>query len=196
MIENSDVEMMELEFMDVDIPDLNQTKREDIIYVDIQGFKTSRNRFLCKEFCLIDGDFVYHALIKSPNKFKQMPLHYQKQANWLTNHYHGIKYDSGDIHINDLIIDMYPKMLQKVILIKGIEKMSWLQYIFRDYGEALYIKNIEDLDQFDISTKNSRPYEMCSYHSAIFTWSGGPCAKSNALMLQDLTIKNNLESSL
>lgn len=193
MVENSDVEMMEIEFMDVDIPDLIPKKREQTVYVDVQGFKTSRNRFMCKEFCLVDGDFIYHTLVKSPYNFHRMPIYYQKQAMWLTNHHHGIKYGAGDIHIQELIKEIYPRMQNKVILVKGIEKISWLQYIFRDYGETMCVKNIEELDVFDILPRSSRPYEMCSYHSAIFTWSGGPCAKSNALMLQDLSVKNILE---
>lgn len=188
MVENND-DLLDLEFMDVDVIEFSTKISQNFVYVDIQGFKTSRNRFMCKEFCLVEDDFVYHALVKSPYSISKLPKHYRRQADWLTGYYHGIKYGLGDVHMNDLKKDVFPRLLNKKILVKGLEKISWLKQIFHDYGE-IEVMNVEDIDGFDLSKRNSEPYKVCDYHDKVFKLRNGPCAKSTALMLQDVTMKS------
>lgn len=116
-----------MELMDIDIEDLCENKCNNYVYVDVQGFRTSRNRFICKEFCLVDGDFIYHTFVKSPYSFNKMPEYYRRQANWLMNRYHGIKYSYGDTYIIEMKQKMFAKVRNKTILVKGIQKISWLK---------------------------------------------------------------------
>lgn len=190
MIESNDMDTLDLEFMDVDIPELIRKSCENCVYVDVQGFKTSRNRFMCKEFCLVDGDFIYHALVKSPFPFKKMVKYYQKQANWLTDNHHKIRYYDGDIHIHDMRKDVLPRLQNKTIIVKGSEKVSWVQQIFENY-DGINCMNIEDFADFEPFERNSQSFDLCYYHSYVFTSAGGPCAKSTALMIQDSVLKKS-----
>lgn len=185
MMENNDVEMLDLDFKDTDIDELNEKQHNNYVFIDVQGFKTSRNRFMCKEFCLVDGDYIYHALVKSPYSFSKMQLHYKRQALWLINHYHKLEYDCGNVHINDLKKHILPKIQGKTILVKGLEKISWLKDIFRE--TPIDCENIEDLDDIDLYPKKQETYEMCSYHKRLFGWRGGPCSMSKTLMMQAVT---------
>lgn len=185
-IEMNDVES---DFMDIDIDDLLENKCENYVYIDIQGFRTSRNRFICKEFCLVDGDSMFHTFVKSPYSFNKMPAYYRRQANWLINRFHGIKYEHGDTHIIELKQTMFTKIHDKTILVKGIEKIAWLQYIFRDCGKINCV-NIEDMD-VDLSLDKNKLFDVCEYHNRIFGGGNGPCAMTNALILQHLYDKNS-----
>lgn len=180
----------ESELMDIDVEDLCENKCSNYVYVDVQGFRSSRNRFICKEFCLVDGEFIYHKFIKSPYSFNKLPEYYRRQANWLMKRYHGIKYEYGDTNIIEVKHDMFAEIANKTILVKGIQKISWLKYMFRDCGEIQCL-NIEDLENFDLSLIKKDPYDVCHYHNEIFGWGNGPCAMTNALIIQDLSNKNS-----
>lgn len=189
MAENKDVEMFDLDFVDTDVKELTQNKYKNYVFVDIQGFKISRYHLMCKEFCLVDGDFIYHKLVKSYYKIDKMAGYYRRQANWLTNNFHKIRYDCGDIHINELKKIVYPQIQNKTILVKGAQKICWLERIFGDCG-PIQCENVEELDDFDLTLKNSEPYNLCDYHEQVHGIFGGPCALATALMLKDLFTKN------
>lgn len=185
-IESPVDEMMEI--------DCHSSDCNNFVYVDVQGFKTFRNRFMCKEFCLVDGEYRYHALVKSPYSFNKMPSHYRRHATWLINHFHGLKYESGDINIVELLQQTYPKLINKTVLVKGEQKVEWLQYMYRNCGEITCV-NVEDLDSlYDSRMKREEPYEICDYHNEHFGWRDCRCAMAHALELQDIittSIKSN-----
>lgn len=95
-----EVEEMEynLHFRD---QDQNQSDKilNDYVFVDVQGFKGNHNRFICKEFCLIDGVDVFHELIRSPFPLNRLSAHLRTQANWLTRNFHGLNFEDGDLHV-------------------------------------------------------------------------------------------------
>lgn len=196
----SDVDMIDLSVMDtndeytndltsVNIDDSMTNPYSDFVYVDVQGFRTYRNRFICKEFCLVDGDYIFHTFVKSPYSFNKMPQYYQRQANWLINRHHGIKYDYGDMDAMNLKQQIFPKLKDKTIIVNdSCHKIHWLKYMFRHFGEI----NVIDINtlNFDRNLRSSDPYAICDYHNKIFGWKEGPCAMSTALMLQDLACKN------
>lgn len=166
-----------------------ETTSNDYVYVDIQGFKMPGNAFMCKEFCLLDdNNYTFHAFIKSTTPFIQLPTFYKRQANWLMDNYHKIDYNFGDINLFDLCDQMFPKIQNKIVLVKGLEKTKWLKKMFRDYGEIECL-DIDSL-HFDTSLKQADPYNVCDYHNQVFNWTKGPCAMSTALMIQDLAHKN------
>lgn len=188
----SDVNMNDVEFMETDEIDnvsLLENKCDKFVYIDVQGFITFKNRFMCKEFCLVDGDYIFHTFVKSPYSFKKMPSHYQRKANWLTHRFHGIQYECGDINILELREKIFPEIQGKTILVKGLQKVRWLEDIFHKCGE-IDCKNIEDTP-CDLNLRSTEWYEICDYHKEIYgIWNKASCAKSTALMLQDVANNN------
>lgn len=193
MAEENVVEMIDSGFEDMEIDDLSEKQYNNLVFVDVQGFKGPHKQFLCKEFCLIDDNFIYHTFVKSEFNFNELPPYYQRQTKWLTNRYHGIKFETGDTSMDDLKKHIFPRLQNKLILVKGLQKVSWLEKMFDDFG-TIECVNVEDLEEFDLNLRNSRPYEVCDYHNKIFRWTVGPCAKSTALMLQDVAIKSSMIS--
>lgn len=190
-----------LDFIDSDDDDDDNSINEqnpkqmidNYVFVDVQGFKGSHNRFICKEFCLIDGAEIFHEMIQSPFPINRLSSYLRKQADWLTRYFHGLKYEDGDVHIIELTEKMFPKLQNKKILVKGEEKMHWLQYMFRFCGE-LDCVNIEHLNieyiyrEFDSSSSSS--HDSCEFHRWITEGTLAVCARYNALLLQDLATKN------
>lgn len=171
-----------------------QSDFNDFVFIDVQGFRTKSCykhnyiRFICKEFCMIDGDDRFHAIVKSPYSFNKIPSYYQRQVGWLTRNFHGLTYDCGDTSINEVVKNTYPKIKDKIVLVKGSEKIQWLQYIYRKTG-VINCENIEDID-FDLSLENPVLYEICNYHNDIYGWCECRCALSNAIKIRDITFNN------
>lgn len=154
---------------------------ENYAFIDLQGFKTFKNRFICKEFCLIDGNDMFHAIIKSPYDIGRLTSHYRRQAQWLTRNYHGLPFNCGDMHIIEMKQKVYPKIWNKTILIKGEEKANWLQHIFRDCGEINCV-NVEDLN-LDCDFKFDS--YICENHNKSLMQKQYVCAKSNTSLLKE-----------
>lgn len=157
------------------------------IFVDIQGFKTYRNRSICKEICVIDNEYTFHTLVKSPYIINKMPSHYQRQAFWLTNFYHGLKYESGDMSIIEVKEKLYKRLGDRKIAIKGSEKIKWLQFMFRDCCEIDCI-NFDDLD-YDPILRNYVPQKICNYHIDV-NLRQPKCAFANTLLMQAISSEN------
>lgn len=188
-----DANVIDIHDMDAELEvdngfDVTSTRNE-FVYVDIQGFKMPGNRLMCKEFCLLDDrDYVFHAFVKSTTNFKRLPSFYKRQAIWLMNNHHKIDYYIGDVDPFALCDQMFPKMQNKIVLVKGLEKVGWLKEMFHDYGEIECL-DINSLD-FDGPLKQAEPYNVCDYHNHVFNWTKGPCAMSTALLVRDLAHKN------
>lgn len=183
-----DIHDLDIE-MEVDTGFDVTSTRNDFVYVDIQGFKMPRNRLMCKEFCLLDdNDYVFHVFVKSTTSFKQLPSFYKRQAIWLMNNHHKIDYNFGDIDAFALCEQVFPKMRNKIVLVKGLGKVEWLKDMFRDYGEIQCL-DINSLN-FDASLKQVYPFNVCNYHNQVFSWAKGPCAMSTAMLVRDLAHKN------
>lgn len=185
-----------MDIMEIDSPvdQMEEMSFEDsdcnnFVFVDIQGFKTIRNRFMCKEFCLVDGEYKYHALVKSPYSFNKMSSHNKQNASWLINNFHGLKYECGDVHMIELLQNTYPKLMNKTILVKGKEKVQWMQYMYRNCGEISCV-NVEDLDAYDWRLRREESYQKCDYHDDRYGWKDYRCAMASALELQDILRKN------
>lgn len=111
------------------------------------------------------------------------------RLNWLTRFFHGIKYDSGDVNIAEVVKTIYPKLMGKKVLVKGEDKVIWFNYIFRHCEDILCL-NIENLG-LDHSLHRIEPYDICEYHNKVYGWKEGPCALSAALKLKDILINNS-----
>lgn len=188
MLNMSDVKMhAHQEDTTMEWSDCEQTKMafEHWVYVDLQGFKVNKNRFMCKEFCLLDGNEKFHAIVKSWFPHNKLLYHYKRQIEWLSKYFHGLTYDCGDMDIDQLTEIVYPKLVGKTVIVKGSDKINWLKYIFRNYGD-ISCRNIEDLD-YDIDETEQN---KCEYHNEQYPCWKYRCAMSNALKLQDTANKN------
>lgn len=178
------------EGIDVDTDIIERDPCANYVYVDIQGFQTTHNRFICKEFCLVDGDNVFHALVKSPFDLTRLSAHFKRQADWLVQYYHGLTFECGDVHIVELIEKMHVKLLNKTVFVTGHQKVGWLKYIFRECD--IDCVNA-DAFGFDFGGRNfqTAAYGFCPYHDDLFK-SGRKCscAFSKALKLKDVVITN------
>ena len=98
------------------------------IVIDVQGFKTEKNRFLVKELAAYDGCKICHYVFKPPFTFDCLPYEYQKQANWLTANHHCIKWGTGfvPLHKFSAIIPQLTDTTQEVY-VKGKEKADYIQ---------------------------------------------------------------------
>lgn len=174
--------------IDIDSDDeLFHNPYENYVFADVQGFKLSKNRFICKEFCLLDGNDTYYAIIKSPFKYEKLSSHYRRQADWLTKNHHGLLFDCGSMNIVEMKQNVFPKVWNKTFLVKGQEKVTWMRYIFRDCGE-INCMNVEDLN-FD---RNFKPdsNDICENHIECSSKKQYVCAKLNALLLQSWAKEN------
>lgn len=162
----------------------------DMVFVDIQGFRDYRSRFICKEFCSVSGKDVYHALIKSPFRFAKLPGYFKNQANYNTRYIHGLTYDCGNVHLNDFLQTAYMKMLGKKVIVKGAQKVQWMKYLFRNCGEIDCV-NMEDWGYCKSMHESRGKHEICDYHYNNYRrqWR---CAKENALKLREIILEHRL----
>lgn len=154
-----------------------------VVFVDVQGFRAYKKRFIVKEFYLSDDDGIYHNIVKSPYSFNRLNDYYQRHANWVTRFCHGLQFDCGDITVDELIKTIYPRIKDKCILVKGVEKINWLKYIFRECGEIQGC-SIEEVGHIS-KELDDKTYDICDYHNRLFGWNSCRCPLANVLKLQE-----------
>lgn len=159
----------------------------DYIFVDILGFKTYRNRFICKEFCLIDNEYIFHTSVKSPYIFDKMPHHYKKQAYWLTNSYHGLSYDCGETSTIEVLEKVYKRFEDRKVAVKSAEKINLLQYMFRNCC-IIDCVNFIDLDFIDWKV-DFLPKKTCNFHDEKYLVHP-ECALKNTIWMQNVALEN------
>lgn len=101
--------------------------------VDVQGFKTSSNKFVFKKVAVLAVQkdalpLVYH--FAPPISWGSLPPEYRSINRWLQYNYHGVSWSSGNILYKKL-----PQALEeslagaRKIHVKGVEKQKWLEEI-------------------------------------------------------------------
>lgn len=188
-VDEKDQYDVEPELMAID----EKEESSDLVFVDIQGFRDSKGRFICKEFCLVSGDDVHHAIIKSPFRFAKLPGYYKNQAFYNTRYVHGLTWECGDVHLIDFLQIVYMKIMGKIVVVKGDQKVRWLKYLFRNCGE-IECANMEDWGYCKSIHKSIQVHENCDYHFNITSQNWKlRCAKENALQLQEIVTKYELD---
>lgn len=109
--------------------------------VDLQGFKDDFNNFIVKELCFLTQNIKFTDTIKCPYEFDSLSQRSQSITRWLINNYHGIQWDSGYISIKELRAAILPILKNKIIYVKGEEKVEWLRKILNE--KNLLIVNME-----------------------------------------------------
>lgn len=103
--------------------------------VDLQGFKDDFNNFIVKELCFLTQNIKFTDTIKCPYEFDSLSQRSQNIARWLINNYHGIQWDSGYINIKELRAAILPILKNKIIYVKGEEKVEWLRKILNEKNQ-------------------------------------------------------------
>lgn len=185
-----DIHINPIEKMEID-REIGNEKLNNCVFVDIQGFEIAKNRFICKEFCYLnDFDVKYHAFLKSVSYFYTLTPYYHRLAIWMMKNQHKIDYNFGGADPDYFCEQMYPYLANKIILMKGFEKVTWLKQMFHRYGRINCL-DIMSLG-FNLTHKQSEPYNVCEYHKSVPGWRQGPCALTFASMIRDL-VKKNIE---
>lgn len=156
---------------------------DETVFIDVQGFRAHKPNFILKEFCLIDGSNIFHHIVESPFAFYHLPQSYKRQALFLMKYHHGIGFDCGNITAKHLMEEIYPRLRNKTVLVKGAPKVEWLKTFFGKLGE-ITCYNIEDIiSKWEV--KRDGEYECCKYHQHHYRWNSGICALSNTLKIEE-----------
>lgn len=116
----------------------------DFAIVDLQGFKDDWNNFIVKELSFLTQNIKFSDVIKSPYEFDKLSSRSQKVARWLIDNYHGVDWNDGYISVTELRKTILPILKNKIIYVKGEEKIHWLRDILDEKNkENLLIVNIE-----------------------------------------------------
>lgn len=144
-------------------------------FIDFQGFKDNLNRFIIKEFALITKNLKFHDVIKSPAII--LDEKHERQAKWLMENYHGLKWCCGNISLSELRNAIQPILINKTVYLKGEEKVKWLKYIlvFSKKNNTINTKlNIINLETINCpislhkkNTSNQNEYHTCKNHQTI-----------------------------
>lgn len=162
---------------------------EGCVFVDLQGFKTGGNTFIPKEICLLSHDFELHFLIESPCAYSDLWAQYKREANYLMHAHHGLQFDSGMITLSEFVCRTLKQVNGKTIIVKGAEKIRWLQGIYGNWSDTIKYVNTEDDDMpyytFKFTRKTLRDVvAICPHHAKITRGIMCHCALANARELQ------------
>ena len=98
--------------------------------VDVQGFKKSINQFVFKELAIVPlqedvQPTVY--LFEPSNHWNSLTAKYKSENAWLTRHYHGLEWFSGDIPYDELRLIIRDTLRSaSALYVKGLEKKKWV----------------------------------------------------------------------
>lgn len=157
----------------------------EFVVIDVQGFKTVGNTFIVKEFCLLQNNFEFHCMVKSPFTYEELPPPYKSEAEFLAHAYHGLDFDMGTISLDDLVRHTVDHVRGKTVFVKGVEKLKWVREMYEDwldYKECEFnVINIEDhYPMFYFHTKKiTEARESCPFHERL-TSDTVHCALSQA----------------
>lgn len=153
------------------------------VIVDVQGFKSSGNRFVFKEIAVLyitDGS-VTSFLVQPPFPWTHLPARCKSENSWLTRNLHGLSWDSGTIRYSDFHPVLRSILTTAVrIYVKGLEKMRWLQ---EEYPDLSFV-NFEDLECPNLlNLKTLSEVPTCCDHSYISNLTTPNCAIQNVRLL-------------
>lgn len=141
------------------------------IIVDLQGFKSTYNNFICKELAVasICGSVLDHFIFATPPSLRN----FSKENAWITANLHSLRWTDGDVPLNK-IREVLDRLISEntTVYVKGLEKKRWIrQYCPQD-------THIEDLHQLpSLRSENYGPQPSCTLQHS-------HCALTNVLKLK------------
>lgn len=173
----------------------NHCNINNIVCVDLLGFKAGLGKFICKEFCLVSAEKIcFHTFVKSSINFKKLSGYHKRHVEFDTKYRHGIPFDEkkslSTITVSELITEVLPKLSNKIILVHSEQKADWFKYIFRHHSKAIHaVMTLNEINN-DEFPKKTPTFRICEYHNKIYGWGTGPCALSTVLQLRYFAKKN------
>lgn len=179
----------------------------NVIFLDVQGFKISHNYFLAKEIFFMamspegkisSGIGEHSLLLRSPFELQRCSHKTQHHIHWLTKNYHGLDWNKNTDTFGKFIYK-FQRLLFKnrrkrtIILVKGRQKINWVQQLLSSIGSYPTIKNIEDMgfvDKRQFLSEDKLPHGTCESlelavsckHHNIFKYH---CAKYNVYRMKN-----------
>lgn len=129
-----------------------------VAVVDFQGFIIDGN-FQPKEICIKNiFQQIAHFIVKPAVEFSSLTARDKKQARWLENNYHGLKYNCGSVELCDVGV-IFKRLLSDIdiVYVKGNQKRKYLM----ELGLPLVVI---DLKPQDNPPKLTMQQPMCMYH--------------------------------
>lgn len=111
--------------------------------LSVHGFKSNSNRYIVKECALLslDGEGIYHWLVKSPFEFSELDHAHRREASHVTHGLHGLCWENGDIEYADWLISLRTLTDRaESIYAKGKEITLFLSTLL-----GVSVTNVEDL---------------------------------------------------
>ena len=96
------------------------------VVVEFEGFQLSPYDFIIKELAFYVVDFGYHGRwnFLPPFPWNELSVKNKKTAAWLTQNYHGLRWESGDLpYSSSELILTYLLTSYNTIYTKGLEKL-------------------------------------------------------------------------
>lgn len=156
---------------------------DDVVFVDVQGFKTTGNIFIPKEICLSHRDFEFHDILKSPCLRKDLTKMYKHQADWYS--YHGLKFDLEGITLSELVERTSEHINGKTLVVKGDEKVQWVKQIYENC--CIECLNVSDCGSFIFTAATKYEIDsICPHHKSLRAFNKCHCALARAQELKAL----------
>lgn len=159
---------------------------EDLVFIDVQGFKTNCNKFIAKEFCLVHGNFTFHDIVKSKCSRRDLMTCYRRETQWVTYLHHGLDFNCGNITLDELVEHTLDHVKGKRIYVKGCEKVEWVKDIYKKWCQ-IDCRNVENTDNaFKLIPKDyDEILSICPHHKHFLKTNDCHCALAIARELSE-----------
>lgn len=157
----------------------------DIIFVDVQGFKDRSNNFIVKEMSLATTEYTQTFLVKPPYAFSKLNCEERRQVTWIEKHRH-ILWSEGFIDYQEFHRMAKTLLLNKFILVKGNEKVNWVKKLTNecnivDIGE----RGCPKLESLYEKFCKDKYFYNCAHHVDY-------CALKNVLCMKKWYFENHM----
>lgn len=136
---------------------------------------------------MIKHDSEFHHILKSPCTYHQLNGKYKRQANFLTQTFHGLDFNADGIEIREFVRLTLEHVQHKMCITKGEEKLKWITNMYRPYTNTVVYTNIDSCPA-ELTFSNAKLCdisEICPYHGRISSEMSCHCALSQARQLRD-----------
>lgn len=159
---------------------------EVYVFIDLQGFQGSNNKFIPKEICILTSEIEFHNIIKSPCQYYQLPSACKRSANFLSQSYHGLEFNHGELPLTEFLTRVLPHIERKICVLRGDRKILWLQQIFNGFNNSIQFLNIDSL-RLDFEFREEKLHDIrriCPHHEQIASEMICRCSLSQAKQMQ------------
>lgn len=149
--------------------------------LDFQSFKNVNNELVIKEMAIlhIDQEHPKVFLFKEPFEWDSLAIRYKVENKWLQNHYHHLKWSSGEESYENVIKIIKDTLFDaKIIYVHGREKRTWLKRFV-----SVEIINLQDFDCPLLKIIKNSIRNKCSNHCN-FNNNNMNCAINNVIVLR------------